>query len=164
MRPPNNRLELTRVAMARMEAPSQLKRVFCGPSQEHAVVRFHANTVVVDDSDKELILVGFADDMCGRYRDALMVQRSYEFDEQDVGPGMDRVYIERNEQSRGGYGGIRQFDLYRDRVSVALDDTMGKRLGGDLFEITFQVDEDRFSSLRSGLAAVFRGCECYRER
>src|SRR5436190_2044878 len=33
------------------------------------VVRFTANTVVVDDSDEEFILVGFADEPDGAYRD-----------------------------------------------------------------------------------------------
>jgi hypothetical protein len=126
-------------------------------------VQFHANTVVVDDSDEDYILVGFADEADGRYRDSLVLQRSYEFDEQDVALGMDQVHIERNEQSRGGYGGILRFELRRDRVAVALDSRMAAQLGDDAFEITFAIDEDAFVQLRAGLRAVFRGFQSLQE-
>ena len=84
------------------------------------MVRFAAIDVVVDDSDDNFILVGFADEQDGRYRDALHFQRSYEFDEQDVALGMDQVYVERNGQSQGAYGGIERVELppYRVRIVV----------------------------------------------
>ena len=121
------------------------------------MVRFTANTVVVDDSDPEFILVGFADEQGGEYCEALHFQRSYEFDEQDVGLGMDRVYAERNDQSQGGYGGVERVELHPGRVRVVVGDTLAVRIGTDEFDIALSLAPDEFEKLRSGLRAVFAG-------
>lgn len=72
------------------------------------IVSFIANTVTVDNSDAEFTFVGFADESGGECREALHFQRSREFTAEDSTLGMDRVYAERNDQSQGGYGGVKR--------------------------------------------------------
>ena len=121
------------------------------------MVRFTANTVVVDDSDEEFILVGFADKKFGAYREGLHFQRSYEFDEQDVELGMDSVFVERNDQSQGGYGGVARVELHADRVRVSIGGRLAEEMGDSEFEITFSLPPKKFNRLRDGLRTVFRG-------
>ena len=121
------------------------------------MVRFTANTVVVDDSDDEFILVGFADEQDGAYREALHFQRSHEFDEQDVALGMDSVYAERNDQSQGGYGGVERVELHPNRVRVAIGGELAKRMGTAEFDIAFTLPPEEFERLREGLRVVFAG-------
>jgi hypothetical protein len=128
------------------------------------VVTLRANTVVVDTSDEAVVVVGFADESGGQYRDGLVIQRTREADEQDVAPGMDRVHIERQDQSSGGYGGIVEFTLYRDHASLAVDSEMARKLGDRDFAILFQLEDDRFEELRAGLRLAFRRDETFHER
>jgi hypothetical protein len=121
------------------------------------MVRFAANTVVVDDSDEEFILVGFADEKNGHCREALCFQRSYQFDEQDVALGMDSVYIERNGQGRGGYDAVERVELQPDRVRVMVGSRVVERLGDNEFEIDLSLSPDEFERVRNGLRTVFKG-------
>lgn len=121
------------------------------------MVRFSANTVVVDDSDDEFILVGFADEENGRYREALHFQRSYVFDEQDVALGMDSVYAERNDQSQSGYGGVERVELHPNRVRILIGSHVAEHMGDSEFEIALSVSSAEFEQLREGLRRVFQG-------
>jgi hypothetical protein len=121
------------------------------------MTRFTANKVLVDDSDADFILVAFADEQEGEYREAIHFQRAYEFDEQDVQLGMDDVYIERGIQTGSGYGGIDSVDLYRDLIRISVSGRTAESLGGDLFEIDFAIDQNEFTRLRDGLRRVFDG-------
>jgi len=121
------------------------------------MVRFAANSVVLDDSDENFILVGFADEQDGRYREALHFQRSYEFDEQDLALGMDQVYVERNDQSQSAYGGIEQIELHPDRVRMVVNGQTAQRLGDSEFEIGLSLAPEQFVRLRQALQVVFEG-------
>jgi hypothetical protein len=121
------------------------------------VVRFLANTVVVDGSDDEFILVGFADENAGSYREALHFQRSHKFDEQDVALGMDSVYAERNDQSQGGYGAVERVELHPNRVRVVIGGNLAERMSTAEFEISFALPTEEFERLREGLRSVFAG-------
>src|SRR5262245_3886481 len=116
--------------------------------QEVPKVRFAANDVAVDDSDDNFILVGFADEQDGRYRDSLYFQLSYEFDEQDVALGMDQVYFERNGQSQGAYGGIERVELHIDRVRIVVRGQPAQPLGDSEFEIGLSLAAEEFGRLR----------------
>src|SRR5262245_20554416 len=119
------------------------------------MVRFAANDVAVDDSDDNFILVGFADEQDGRYRDALHFQLSYEFDEQDVALGMDQVYVERNGQSQGAYGGIERVELHIDRVRIVVRGQPAQPLGDSEFEIGLSLAAEEFGRLRQAWRVVF---------
>ncbi len=121
------------------------------------MVRFSADIVLVDDSDDDFILVGFADGRAGGSREALHFQRSYEWDEQDVELGMDSVYAERNDQSQGGYGGVERVELHRDRVRVVIGEKLAAGIGDSEFEICVSLPPDEFERLRQGLRTVFAG-------
>jgi Immunity protein 10 len=122
-----------------------------------AVVRFTANTVIVDDSDEDFIVVGFANEQDSNYRDALHFQRAYEFDAQDAAMGMDTVYAERNGQSQGGYGGVELIELYRGRVRVLIGDELAVSMGTSEFDIGFSLPLAEFDRLRNGLRTIFAG-------
>jgi hypothetical protein len=122
-----------------------------------AVVRFVANTVVVDDSDDEFILVGFADEQGGEYREGLHFQRAHEFDEQDIALGHDRVYAERNGQGQGGYGGVERVELHRSRVRVVICGELAEQMGTPEFDIALSLPPAEFEQLRDGLRVVFAG-------
>lgn len=127
------------------------------------MVRFTANNVVVDDSDPDYILVGFADEQGGEVREALHFQRSREFDEQDVALGMDSVYAERNDQSQGGYGGVERVELHLGRIRVVIGGKLAEEMGSGEYEIGLSLTADEFERLRSGLRAVFAGFETLTE-
>src|SRR5687767_11406073 len=111
------------------------------------MVRLTANNVVVDDSNDEFIMVGFADEQGGESREALHFQRSHEFDEQDVKLGMDSVYAERNDQAEGGYGGVKLVELHPDRVRVVVGGELAGRMGTAEFDIAFSLPPEEFARL-----------------
>ena len=109
---------------------------------------------------KDFRLVGFADDPF-EPRDFLLLQRSYEDDEQDSRLGMNTYHVERNGQLWSCYGGIERFKLCRDRVKVSFTKE-GSRLLGNVpgMEITFNVEESKFNELQRGLRQVFAATGC----
>jgi hypothetical protein len=121
------------------------------------LVRFIANTVVVDDSDEDFILVGFADEQEGIHRESLHFQRSNEFDEQDIALRMNSVYAERNDQSQGGYGGVERVELHPNRVKVTVSREVAKRMGASEFEIAVPISPHEFQQMCDGLRSVFAG-------
>jgi hypothetical protein len=121
------------------------------------VVRFTANTVVVDSSVEGVTLVGFADERDGSFRDGLHFQRSHDFDAQDVALGMDSVYAERDDQSRGAYGNVERVELHPGYVRVVIGGELAERMGDGEFEIAFSLSPGEFARLREGLRAVFAG-------
>jgi len=122
-----------------------------------------ANTVVVDDLDDEFIVVGFADEHQGQYRDAVHFQRSYQFDDQDVALGMNQVYIERVAQSGSAYGGIDAVELYPGYVRVLVSGPTAQSLGDNEFQIQFSLSQAEFLRLRDGMRRVFDGFDSLRE-
>ncbi len=121
------------------------------------MVRFHANLVVVDGSDPELIIIGFADEQNDEYREAIQLQRAYEFDEQDVELGMDQIYVERNSQMEGGYGEVVRIGLRPGRVQFTVDNELANHLGGHEFEITFASEPDIYARLEAGIKTMLAG-------
>lgn len=127
------------------------------------MIHFNANTVVVDSSNENYILVGFADEQDGECRDALHFQRAYEFDEQDQALDMASVYIERNDQSQGGYDGVERVELLSNHIRVAIRVSVAERMGDCEFEIDFSLPPDKFEQLRDGLRRVFTGFDLLTE-
>src|SRR5262245_55504926 len=120
-----------------------------------------AKYVTIDAEDPDFTLVGFASD--GRDpRQYLMLQRSRNFDEQDVATGMDNVYVERDDQRYSAYGGIRLFELRRNFAWLLLDAATARKLGNEaVFEVRFELEDERFEELRAGLARLFKGLGCF---
>jgi hypothetical protein len=111
----------------------------------------------VDDSNEDLVVVAFADEQDGELREQLHFQRAHQFDDQDVALGMDSVYVERNNQSQGGYAAIERVELHPDRVRVVVDGRMAVEMGDSEFVIALSLQPAEFDRLRKGLRAVFAG-------
>jgi hypothetical protein len=75
-------------------------------------------------------------------------------------PEMDNVYIERDDQGWGGYGGIERVALTRDSLTLRLSARMAKKMGGyDSVRLCFSVSETVFLKLRHVLGLILRGYE-----
>jgi hypothetical protein len=120
------------------------------------MVRFGANKVAVVDHLGS-ILVGFAHEQDGDCKEALLLSRSHEFDEQDVALGMNQVHVERNDQIQSGYGGIERVVLCPEHVRVVLSGRTAESVGDSEFEIGLALTPDEYERLRQGLQLVFRG-------
>ena len=121
------------------------------------------NTVTVDEINDALV-IGFARlDRDGVPEEYVMLQRSLDPDEDE--PGIDGVYVERDDQEFCGYGGIVRYVLQRDRALVELDERMGRALGGEEVwrhvTIRFQIDDSMFGLLREQLGRLFVDCACF---
>jgi hypothetical protein len=90
---------------------------------------FSAKHVSVTE-EEEYIVVGFADDAY-QPTSYILLQRAYEWDEQDRELGMDAVYIERDDQSNAAYGGITQIDVANEQVVIHLTPETAQILGTD---------------------------------
>jgi hypothetical protein len=122
------------------------------------LVTFHANCVAIEDMD-DFWLVGFADEKFGT-RQYLMLQRSYEDDEQDIKLGMNTYHVERDDQAWSSYGGIERFELHRDRVVVRFTPIGAEQLKAKGMDITFTIDGDQYRELTRRLESIFVGSEC----
>ncbi len=123
-----------------------------------ALISFHATSVAVEEMD-DCGLAGFADEMAEPMR-YLLLQRSFEEDEQDVALGMDTYHIECNGQGQSCYGGILCFELRREQVIVSLDPEAASHLGASEIRIGFSVDEPVFERLHQRLQQIFEGTRC----
>jgi hypothetical protein len=112
---------------------------------------------VADDSNDDFIFVGVADDKDGQHWEASHLQRSLEFGGQDVALDLDQVYLERNDQSQGAYGGIQRVEMHLDRIRIAVSDRTTLRLGDGEFEIALSLAPEEFDRLCRGLRIVFKG-------
>ncbi len=112
-----------------------------------------AHKVVVDESEADVILVGFAIAKAGY----LMLQRSYTFDAQDVELGMNRVYLEYTSQNQGDYVNFERVALGRDRLILTLDSPATQQIGSKDFEVLFVLDDLAYQRLRHGLRVLFEG-------
>lgn len=116
---------------------------------------FKATHISVTHED-DYLLVGFADDEfdAGEY---LMLQRAYEFDEQDTAHGMDTVYIERNDQSQSTYGGITRVLLAQTYVQVMLTATAADALACDqMITIIITAIPQELTEVHAALAEICR--------
>ena len=90
---------------------------------------FDAHHIAISHEDT-FLLVGFADQEFDT-QVYLMLQRAYEFDEQDHALGMDTVYIERDDQSQSTYGGIERVTLTPRALSLTLSTETANALGSE---------------------------------
>ena len=115
------------------------------------ILHFEAEAVEVEENDVDVLIVGFYTE-----ENYLMIQQSLDkYDEQDIELGMNTYHIERDDQSFGGYGGVKQIHLHRDFLEVELDKTGKENLQCDGVRIDFQADSDIFQLLNEKLRFIF---------
>src|SRR5271156_4170777 len=97
---------------------------------------FHAGFISSDNVVSRVTLADSNDDKSEHY---FVMDRSEDSSE-DAIPGMTNVYIERDDQQWGGFGGIDKVVLERQCLSLYLDSTMATKMGGDnQIRITFTI-------------------------
>jgi hypothetical protein len=125
-----------------------------------AAFAFQASCVVSRHPDAVCHLVGFAD----QEHDAklyLMLQRSFEDDEQDVNLGINTYHVEWCDQEHSGYGGIARFTLKPNLAEIAFQPEMATVLGGiKHLSIAFQLPAGERAALREALTHIFSGGSC----
>ena len=120
---------------------------------------FQAGVVHSDKVCRRLSFVDRDDDTREHYFIIDIIDRSEESPEVPV-PDMDNVYIERDDQMWGGYGGINRVVLERDSLTLQLSPQMATRMGEhDSIRITFIVNDDEFREMRQVLGLIMLGYE-----
>ena len=73
---------------------------------------------------------------------------------------MANVYIERDDQGWGGFGGIERVVLRRDSLALDLNPRMVAKLGEkERILIIFDVNDHEFREIREVLGLIMRGYE-----
>jgi hypothetical protein len=117
---------------------------------------FYAAFVQVDERCLRLSFADRNDEVSEHY---FVMDRSEKSSEEAV-PDMDNVYIERDDQGWGGYGGIERVTLKRDSLTLRLSDRMATRMGGhESVRVCFSVPDPVFWELRHVLGLILRGYE-----
>ena len=114
---------------------------------------FEAAVVVPDEASESL---SFADHP-ENPQHYLVIQRSDESPDA-VLPDMENVYVERDDQHFGGYGGIESVSLSNGRLTLRLTLRMAKRMGHhDALSVRFS--EDSVRQVDQLVTLIFRGYE-----
>ena len=115
------------------------------------ILHFETDSALVENTDVDVLVVGFYTE-----ENYLMIQQSLEeYDEQDKRLGMDTYHIERDDQSYGGYGGVGQINLSRNRIEVKLDETGKKNLECEGVVVDFETDDENYELLTEKLRLIF---------
>jgi hypothetical protein len=118
-------------------------------------VAFEFEAALVD-SDTAAERLSFADHPDDQQH-YLVIQRDEESAD-DVLPDMENVYVERDDQQFGGYGGIESVSLTNTRLTLRLTPRMTRQMGlHDTLSVGFQ--EDSFREVDGMVRLIFRGYE-----
>ena len=116
---------------------------------------FHAEIIV---PQAEELSISFAD-RTEDQKHYLIIARDQESPD-ETQPDLKNIYIERDDQRWGGYGGIESVRLERDALTVRLSGRMATRIGlHDELRVTFGIDGSLFRDVKSILELIFRGYE-----
>ncbi len=117
---------------------------------------FHAGLVHSDGLVRRLSFADRDDESGEHY---FVMDRSEESPEYAV-PDMDNVYIERDDQCWGGYGGIDRVILDRSSLALHLGPRMATQMGGhEIIRVSFTLEDPEFLRLRQVLGLIMRGYE-----
>ena len=109
---------------------------------------------VGSDEENGVLTVGFANAQ-------LDTQQYLKFqiwsDAEAEGEG-DEIYIERNDQSQGIYGGVERLVLSRGHAHLLLNVKTAKVIDTEQeVNISFSATDEQFQQLKSGLEVIFTG-------
>jgi hypothetical protein len=115
--------------------------------------QFHAEFVEVHPINDWL---SFADRPPRAHVHYFTIQRCEENTEIAV-PDMENIYLERDDQCWGGYGGTRRVVLERESLTVFLEPRMATQVGDhESIRVTFSVDTEMYSRIRAVLSTIMR--------
>ena len=111
--------------------------------------------IVTWQLEEDFWLLGFADHEF-ETKEYLMLQRAFEFDENDVELGLNSYYFEINDQGCSSYGGIERFDVWSDRVRIAFEPQKALDLGIEpMLEIHFKLESEQWKEFKTFLENIF---------
>lgn len=116
-----------------------------------------ASDVVAGVDDNGVPIVAFSGSVDGDDFYLLVMGGTGVVDPQDVELGHDTFYIELNDQSRGGYGGVSGIDVSPHTVTFSLTETGRRQLGlqQDMVVIKTALGADQWSELVARIAEIF---------
>ena len=118
------------------------------------VFGFHASEFETDDVT---LRIGFADGANSEHY--FIMQRDEESIKEDL-THLGNIYIERDDQCWGGYGGINRVSLNRTHLIIYLNSDMANQIGGyDTIKIIFLLDNFHFKQLQNVLQKIMQGYE-----
>lgn len=118
------------------------------------VFGFHASEFETDDV---ALRVGFAEGENSKHY--FIIQREEDSTEEAL-PKLENIYIERDDQCWGGYGGINQVSFGRNSLIIYLNSEMANQMGGyDTIKITFSIDDLQFQQLQNVLQKIMQSYE-----
>ena len=119
---------------------------------------FHANLVYPDLQCRRLSFLDRDDESSEHY---LIFDRSEESPDEAI-PDLGNVYLERDDQGWGGYGGIESVTLSRSDLTFRLTPKMAERMGDhEMILVKFDVGIDQWESIRSVAAVIMKGYESH---
>ena len=118
-------------------------------------MKFKAKKVFADHDENNILIIGFL----GDYNDLggptyFMIQDSEEHNKQDQQLGMNTYYIEKNDQSMSGYGGIQELRLDKEKVYIELDKKGIENLKETEIVIELKCNDDEFENLQKRLYEI----------
>jgi hypothetical protein len=117
---------------------------------------FHANVICADKLCRRL---SFTDRNAHSGEHYFIMDRSEETPEVAV-PDLENIFIERDDQQWGGYGGIQRVILERKSLTLHLGPRMAIQMGEhDSIRISFAANDDEFCELRQVLGLIMKGYE-----
>ena len=86
----------------------------------------------------------------------LIIDRSEDSPDEPL-PDAENIYVERDDQQFGGYGGITSVTLTRGRLTISLTPRMAVRMGRhETLGVSFADDQTTFREVASVLKLIFR--------
>jgi hypothetical protein len=121
---------------------------------------FEAALVIPDAENQSLSFADRRED----HVHYLIIQRDQESPDA-VLPDAENLYVERDDQQFGGYGGIECVTLSRHRLSLKLTPRMARKMGHhDTLSVGFAEADDSFGRIDQLVELIFRGYESRVER
>ncbi len=123
-------------------------------------MEFRAKEIFADYDENDVLIIGFLGDSTEQGEPTyFIIQDSEEYDEQDRQLGMDTYYIEKNDQSMGGYGGISEVYLRRNKIKIEFNSVGIGHVKEKFIEIEFECNEMIFNNLQQKINQVFSNRE-----
>ena len=119
-------------------------------------MKFKAKEVFADYDENKVLIIAFSGVVTKNNEPVyFMIQDSIEYDEQDIGLGLNKYYIEKNNQSMSGYGGLKKLTLARNSIQIELDQVGIENLKETNIEIEFECNSVKFENLENRLERIF---------
>ena len=107
------------------------------------------------ETEQDFWLGGFTNDQF-EPTEYFMLQRAFEFDEQDIELGMNIYHFEISDQGCSSYGGIERFELRRDVAHIKFESQTAIKINIETsLEIHFKLEQHKWDELKIFLENIF---------